>query len=214
MGCRARLIGHIALGGWTLKKRDLRRIAKCGVGVAAVFCLMFYLPFFLGARGQETQQKETGPVLKLTSASFEADGDIPAKYSCDGTNMSPALAWADAPAATRSFALIMDDPDTPKGAVTHWLIYDLPVGARSLPEGVPTSKKLADGSMQGKNVVGKSGYTGPCPEKGEPAHHYFFKLYALDAKTNLKPNAKKEELEGAMKGHILAKAELIGRFKH
>jgi hypothetical protein len=177
-----------------------------------VFCLLFCS----AAVAQDAQQKETGPVpvLKLTSSSFEADGDIPTKYSCDGANVSPALAWTDAPAATRGFALIMDDPDTPKGAVTHWLIYDLPVGARSLPEGVPTSKKLADGSMQGKNVRGKSGYTGPCPEKGGPAHHYFFKLYALDAKTNLKPNAKKEEVEAAMKGHILAKAELIGRFKH
>ena len=193
-----------------MKTRDLRLVATRRVGVVAAFCLLFCL----GARGQEAQQKETGPVLKLTSASFEADGDIPAKYSCDGANVSPALAWTDAPAATRGFALIMDDPDAPKGAVTHWLIYDLPVGTRSLPEGVPTSKKLADGSMQGKNVRGKSGYTGPCPEKGGPAHHYFFKLYALDAKTNLKPNAKNEEVEAAMKGHILAKAELIGRFKH
>ena len=193
-----------------MKTRDLRIVAKCGVGGVTALCLLLCF----AARGQEAQQKETGPVLKLTSASFEADGDIPAKYSCDGANVSPALAWTDAPAATRNFALIMDDPDTPKGAVTHWLIYDLPVGARSLPEGVPTSKKLADGSMQGKNVRGKSGYTGPCPEKGGPAHHYFFKLYALDAKTNLKPNAKKEEVEAAMKGHILAKAELIGRFKH
>jgi Raf kinase inhibitor-like YbhB/YbcL family protein len=189
-------------------------IAKCGVGGVTALGLLFCLMFCLDARGQEAQQKETGPVLKLTSSSFEADGDIPAKYSCDGANVSPTLAWTDAPAATRGFALIMDDPDTPKGAVTHWLIYDLPVGTRLLPEGVPTSKKLADGSMQGKNVRGKSGYTGPCPEKGGPAHHYFFKLYALDAKTNLKPNAKKEEVEAAMKGHILAKAELIGRFKH
>jgi len=196
--------------GWTLKTRDPRIVAKCDVGVVTALCLLLCF----AARGQEAQQKETGPVLKLTSSSFEADGDIPAKYSCDGANVSPALVWTDAPAATRGFALIMDDPDTPKGAVTHWLIYDLPVGTRSLPEGVPTSKKLADGSMQGKNVRGKSGYTGPCPEKGGPAHHYFFKLYALDAKTNLKPNAKKEEVEAAMKGHILAKAESIGRFKH
>jgi hypothetical protein len=192
-----------------LKTRDLRIIAKCGVGLVAAFCLLFCF----AARGQEAQQKERGPVLKLTSSSFDADADLPAKYSCDGANASPALAWADAPAATRSFALIMDDPDTPKGTVTHWMIYEMPTAARSLQEGVPTSKKLADGSMQGKNVQGKSGYTGPCPEKGGPAHHYFFKLYALDAKTNLKPNAKREEVEAAMKGHILAKAELIGRFK-
>ena len=203
------MVGPIGLGGWTLKTRDLRIIAKCGVGVVAAFCLLFCF----AARGREAQQKETGPVLRMTSASFEADADIPAKYSCHESNVSPALAWMDVPAATRGFALIMDDPDAPKGTVTHWIIYDLPAVARSLPEGVPTSKKLPDGSMQGKNVRGKSGYTGPCPGKGGPAHHYFFKLYALDAKTNLKPNAKREEVEAAMKGHILAKAELIGRFK-
>jgi Raf kinase inhibitor-like YbhB/YbcL family protein len=210
VGCRTSLTGHIGPRGWKLRTRNLRIIAKCGVSVVAVFCLIFCFT----ARGQEAQQGKTGPVLKLTSSSFDADGDIPGKYSCDGANVSPALAWADAPAATRSFALIMDDPDTTKGAVTHWLIYDLAVGTRSLPEGVPAKKKLADGSMQGKNVRGKSGYAGPCPEKGGPAHHYFFKLYALDANTNLKPNAKREEVEAAMKGHILAKAELIGRFKH
>jgi Raf kinase inhibitor-like YbhB/YbcL family protein len=184
-------------------------LQKAGV-VAATWCLCLCF----AASAQEAQQKENGPVLKLTSSSFEADADIPRKYSCDGANVSPAVAWMDAPAATKAFALIMDDPDTPNGAVTHWLIYDMPAGSNSLPEGVPTSKKLLDGSMQGKNVRGKSGYTGPCPEKGGPAHHYFFKLYALDAKTNLKPNSKREELDAAMKGHILAKAELIARFKH
>jgi Raf kinase inhibitor-like YbhB/YbcL family protein len=184
-------------------------LEKAGV-VVAMFCLLFCL----AAGAQEAQQKESGPVLKLTSSSIEADADIPEKYSCDGANLSPALAWRDAPAATKAFALIMDDPDTPKGTVTHWLIYDVPAGTSSLPEGVPTNKKLPDGSMQGKNVAGKSGYTGPCPERGGPAHHYFFKLYALDAKTNLKPKAKREELDAAMKGHILAEAQLIGRFKH
>src|ERR1700734_576731 len=197
---------------------DLKRLVPATEDPMRLLHTVLLITFLaLGAPGidaQEVKQKEAGPVLKLRSTSFEADGDIPAKYSCDGANVSPALAWTDAPAATRGFALIMDDPDTPKGAVTHWLIYDLPVGTRLLPEGVPTSKKLADGSMQGKNVRGKSGYTGPCPEKGGPAHHYFFKLYALDAKTNLKPNSKREELDAAMKGHILAKAELIARFKH
>jgi hypothetical protein len=163
--------------------------------------------------GQEGKQKDAGPVLKLTSTSFEADADIPAKYSCDGANVSLALAWTSTPAATQSFALIVDDPDVPAKTVVHWLIYDIPAGAVSLPEGVPTKKKLADGSSQGQNIRKKVGYTGPCPEKGGPAHHYFFKLYALDSKMNLKPGAKKDELEAAMKGHILAQAELIARFK-
>lgn len=177
---------------------------------AALVCLAFNC----AAGAQEGQQKEAGALLRLSSTSFEADGDIPAKYSCDGANTSPALAWTDPPTATQSFALIMDDPDVPAKTVVHWLIYDIPGGTRSLPEGVPTKKKLADGSEQGQNIRRKPGYTGPCPEKGGPAHHYFFKLYALDAKTNLKPNAKKEELEAAMKGHILAQAQVIARFQH
>jgi Raf kinase inhibitor-like YbhB/YbcL family protein len=179
-----------------------------GVG-AALVCLVFSF----AAAAQEGQQKEAGLALKLSSSSFEADGDIPAKYSCDGANVSPALAWIGTPAGTQSFALIVDDPDVPAKTVVHWLIYDIPAGTLSLPEGVPTKKKLADGSSQGQNIRKKVGYTGPCPEKGGPAHHYFFKLYALDSKVNLKPDAKKEELEAAMKGHILAQAELIGRFK-
>jgi Raf kinase inhibitor-like YbhB/YbcL family protein len=194
-----------------LKKMDRRNISRQVLSHAAapLLCLMFCF----AAAAQEGQQKEAGPAPKLTSASFEADGDIPAKYSCDGANVSPALAWTEPPAATQSFALIMDDPDVPAKTMVDWVIYDIPAGTRSLPEGVPTKKKLADGSSQGKNARGKSGYTGPCPEKGGPAHHYFFKLYALDAKTDLKPNAKKEELEAAMKGHILAQAQVIGRFK-
>jgi Raf kinase inhibitor-like YbhB/YbcL family protein len=193
-----------------LKTFVRRSVASCEAGfVATLFCLLFGF----AVAGQEGKQKDAGPVLKLTSTSFEADADIPAKYSCDGENISPALAWTGAPAATQSFALIMDDPDVPAKTVVHWIIYDIPGGTSSLPESVPTKKKLADGSEQGKNVRGKPGYTGPCPEKGGPAHHYFFKLYALDSKMNLKPDAKEEELEAAMKGHILAQAQLIGRFK-
>ena len=193
-----------------LKTSVWRTVASCKAGfVAALFCLLFGF----AVPGQEGKQKDAGPVLKLTSTSFEADADIPAKYSCDGANVSPVLAWTGTPAATQSFALIVDDPDVPAKTVVHWLIYDIPAGANSLPEGVPTKKKLADGSSQGQNIRKKVGYTGPCPEKGGPAHHYFFKLYALDSKTNLKPGAKKDELEAAMKGHILAQAELIARFK-
>jgi Raf kinase inhibitor-like YbhB/YbcL family protein len=193
-----------------LKTFVRRSVASCEAGfVATLFCLLFGF----AVAGQEGRQKDAGPVLKLTSTSFEADADIPAKYSCDGANVSPVLAWTGTPAATQSFALIVDDPDVPAKTVVHWLIYDIPAGANSLPEGVPTKKKLADGSSQGQNIRKKVGYTGPCPEKGGPAHHYFFKLYALDSKTNLKPGAKKDELEAAMKGHILAQAELIARFK-
>jgi Raf kinase inhibitor-like YbhB/YbcL family protein len=168
--------------------------------------------------GKQTTPKKpaetpSADALHLTSSSFEADAAISAKYSCDGANLSPALTWNDPPAATKGFALIVDDPDAPGKTFVHWVIYDIPAAARMLPEGVPAEATLNDGSQQGKNDYGKIGYGGPCPPHGV-VHHYFFKLYALDAKTNLKPQATKPELVQAMKGHILAEAELIGRFGH
>jgi Raf kinase inhibitor-like YbhB/YbcL family protein len=167
-----------------------------------------------GAVALSAAQKPAEAKLQLTSSSFEADSALPAKYTCDGAGVSPALAWTDPPAGTQSFALVVDDPDVPTKTVVHWLIYDLPPATRALPEGVPTKAKLPDGSRQGKNVTGKVGYTGPCPQKGGAAHHYFFKLYALDYQTGLKPKATAADVEKAIKGHILAQAELIARFQH
>jgi Raf kinase inhibitor-like YbhB/YbcL family protein len=166
------------------------------------------------AVAQSPAQKPAEVKLQLTSLSFEADSALPAKYTCDGADVSPALAWTEPPAGTQSFALVVDDPDVPTKTVIHWLIYDLPPATRALPEGVPTKAKLPDGSRQGKNDPGKIGYAGPCPERGGAAHHYFFKLYALDYKTGLKPKAKDADVEKAIKGHILAQAELITRFQH
>jgi Raf kinase inhibitor-like YbhB/YbcL family protein len=162
---------------------------------------------------QASAQEAPAGKFQLTSSSFEADRALPAKYTCDGTNVSPALAWNEPPAGTQSFALVVDDPDVPNKTVVHWLIYDVPPATRALPEGVPTKAKLPDGSRQGKNVSGKIGYTGPCPSRGA-AHHYFFKLYALDYQTGLAPKAKDADVEKAIKGHILAQAELIARFQH
>ena len=163
---------------------------------------------------QAAAQKTPEQKFQLTSSSFAADSDIPAKYTCAGDGVSPALAWTEPPAGTQSFALVLDDPDVPKKTIIHWLIYNLPSSLRALPEGVPTKPKLPDGSLQGKNDPGKIGYIGPCPEAGGPAHHYFFKLYALDDQLPLKPKAKGADVEAAIKGHILAQAELIGRFQH
>jgi Raf kinase inhibitor-like YbhB/YbcL family protein len=157
--------------------------------------------------------KQSADTLQLSSASFEADAAIPAKFTCDGDDASPALLWNDPPPATKSFALVVDDPDAPNGTVVHWLIYDIPADSHGLQEGVARDKKLRDGTQQGRNSHGKIGYSGPCPPHGS-VHHYFFKLYALDEVTNLKPKATKPELEQAMKGHILGKAQLIGRFGH
>jgi len=149
--------------------------------------------------------------LKLTSTAFSPGGTIPRKFTCDGPDVSPALAWTDAPSDTQSFSLIMDDPDAPVGTWVHWALYDLPASARELPEGVPKEKELSNGGRQGRNDFRKIGYGGPCPPPG-PAHRYFFKLYALDAKVGLNPGATKAELEKAMKGHTLAQTELMGRY--
>jgi Raf kinase inhibitor-like YbhB/YbcL family protein len=186
-----------------------------------IFVLVFALgwPFahsHAAADRQPTTQdtlKQTADTLQLSSASFQADAAIPAKYTCDGEDVSPALLWNDPPPATRSFALVMDDPDAPNGTVVHWLVYGIPADTHGLQEGVPRDKKLRDGTLQGRNSHGKIGYSGPCPPHGA-VHHYFFKLYALDDMTKLKPMATKPDLEQAMKGHILGKAQLIGKFGH
>lgn len=150
--------------------------------------------------------------FQLTSTAFQAGGTIPRKFTCDGPDVSPPLAWSDPPAGTQSFALIMDDPDAPAGTWVHWVLYDLPAATRELTEGLPKQGELPNGARQGRNDFGKAGYGGPCPPSG-PAHRYFFKLYALGAKIGLKAGATKAELEKAMKGHILGQAELMGRYK-
>ncbi len=150
--------------------------------------------------------------LSLTSPAFNHEGDIPNKHTCEGADVSPALSWSAPPAGTRTFSLIMDDPDAPAGTWVHWVLFDLPAQTRALPEGVPKTNELEDGSRQGRNDFSRPGYGGPCPPRGA-AHRYFFKLYALDAVLSLSPGASKADLEKAMKGHILAEAQLMGRYK-
>jgi len=150
--------------------------------------------------------------FRLNASDFHGT-DIPKKFTCDGADVSPALTWSDPPKGTAAFALIVDDPDAPAGTWVHWVIYDLPADIRELPEGVPHEYQLANGAQQGRNDFRRIGYNGPCPPRGN-AHRYYFKLYALDSNTNLKPGASKAELEHAMKGHVLAHTELVGKFRH
>lgn len=149
--------------------------------------------------------------LHITSPYFSEGEAIPKIFTCDAQDVSPKLEWNEPPANTESFALIMDDPDAPAGTWVHWVLYDLPADAKELPERVPRQEQLASSALQGRNDFGKIGYSGPCPPPGKP-HRYFFKLSALDTKLNLKSGATKAELERAMKPHILAQAELIGRY--
>jgi Raf kinase inhibitor-like YbhB/YbcL family protein len=150
--------------------------------------------------------------LRVTSPAFRDGAPIPAKHTCDGADVSPALAWEGTPKGTRSLALICDDPDAPGGTWVHWVLFCLPPSAKGLPEGVRKVVGLPDGSRQGLSDFKRTGYGGPCPPAGKP-HRYFFKVYALDAALDLQGAVTKARLEAAMKGHILAQGALVGTYR-
>lgn len=161
------------------------------------------------------QQPEFGagsPALQLTTAAFNNNGRIPAAFTCDGANTSPTLAWSEPSAATKSFALIFDDSNAPGGTFVHWVIYGLPASARSLPAAVPKQGQLPDGSRQGRNDFGDTGYGGPCPP-GHSEHHYRFVLYAADTVLTLPAGATKQQLEDALRGHVVARGRLVGLYR-
>jgi hypothetical protein len=148
--------------------------------------------------------------MNLKSTAFTANGMIPSLYTCDGQDISPDLSWDAPPTGTQSLALIVDDPDAPGQIFVHWVLYDLPPEIHQLPKGLPAEPTLSAGGVQGKNDFGNLGYGGPCPPSG--IHRYFFRLYALDRELELKSGATKAQLEAAMNGHIVATAELVGRY--
>lgn len=147
--------------------------------------------------------------LKLTSSAFEAEAFIPPEFTCDGADQSPALSWDAPPEATQSLVIMLEDPDAPGGAV-HWVLYDLPPDLRQLPAAIPPQPFLSKGGVQAKNDFGQYGYRGPCPSDG--THRYFFKLYAVDKVLDLPPGVTQAEVQAALKDHILAGAELMGRY--
>ena len=149
--------------------------------------------------------------IKITSSAFEDGGMIPAKYTCDGADVSPALQWDAVPEGTKSIALICDDPDAPMGTWVHWVLFNLPADTKELKENIPHDKTLPNGAIQGITDFGRNGYGGPCPPSG--IHRYFFKIYALDTKIELSNSANKSQLVEAMKDHILAQGQLMGKYK-
>jgi Raf kinase inhibitor-like YbhB/YbcL family protein len=157
----------------------------------------------------------TPPAFTLNASSFAAGGALPAKHTCDGADRSPALSWSNPPSGTRSLVLIVDDPDAPDPAHpqrtwVHWVIYDLPPSARTLPEGA-TSRVLPGGTREGLNDWGQTGWRGPCPPVGR--HRYFFKLSALDVVLPALPHADPAAVAKAMEGHVLARAQLIALYQ-
>lgn len=150
--------------------------------------------------------------FSLSSSAFRGGERIPKPYTCEGADFSPPLTWTEPPPDTKSFALIVDDPDAPVGTWVHWVLYNLPADARELPEHLPNDRELTNGALQGMNDFRRPGYGGPCPPPG-PSHRYVFKLYALDTRLSLPPGASKAQLERAMEGHLLGQAQLIGRYQ-
>ena len=150
--------------------------------------------------------------LKLTSRAFQHEGFIPDKYSKAGGNVSPPLAWTDVPHATKTLALIVDDPDAPSGVFVHWLLYGIPLTTTELDEDIPATPTLRNGARQGRNGFRELGYGGPQPPSG--THRYFFHLYALDTELPLAAGASRQELDQALGGHVLEDAQLMGRFQH
>ena len=180
-------------------------MTKKTLPAVALLLLLLSFPF-----GNLWSQGGHSMSFVVKSGSFTEGGTIPQRYTCDGADVSPGLTWAGAPEGTQSLALIADDPDAPVGTWTHWIIWNIPPG-NALPEAMPKTDTLIDGSRQGRNDFKRIGYGGPCPPPGK-AHRYFFRLYALNAKLDLKAGASRADLEHAMKGRVLAQAELMGKY--
>ncbi|GAA6617262.1 YbhB/YbcL family Raf kinase inhibitor-like protein [Scytonema sp. NUACC26] len=151
--------------------------------------------------------------MEIRSPAFFIGNTIPFKYTCDGDNVSPPLQWEDPPSETKSFALIVDDPDAPNGTFTHWLVYNIPPDCRDFPEDVGGKQpKIPSGSLQGKNSFGELGYGGPCPPPQHGAHRYFFRLFALNQWLDVPVGADTQQLLDAIEGSVIDKAELMGRY--
>ena len=148
--------------------------------------------------------------MRLSSPAFREGDLIPSKYTCDGRNLSPPLEWDGAPEHATSLALIMDDPDAPSGVFVHWVLFDIPTAEKSLAEGIGVAGPTAAGATQGKNGFGKIAYGGPCPPSG--THRYYFRLYALDRHVALPSGSDRREVDAAIRGHIVAETELMGRY--
>ena len=175
---------------------------------------LLLVPALLAAHADASSHpsKKGGHMLQLTSSSFQPEGNIPRQFTCEGEDISPDLTWKNAPSGTKSFALIVHDPDAPRaGGFTHWVVYNISAKVTHIPQAAPKGEKLPGGGIQGKNDFGQTGYLGPCPPSG--THRYYFYLYALDTELKLPSGATKDDVEKAIKGHVLEKAELMGKYK-
>ena len=163
------------------------------------------------AQKEEGKNEQAMVTIQVTSPVLKEGETIPARYTCEGDDLSPPLGWSQVPEGTKSLALICEDPDAPRGMWVHWVIYGLPPDSTSLPEAVPPDSVLASHAKQGENSWGRIGYGGPFPPRGKP-HRYFFRLYALDGKLPVVAGLTKKALLNAVQGHILETAEFHGLY--
>jgi Raf kinase inhibitor-like YbhB/YbcL family protein len=175
----------ISIGGLTMRK-----------AITAAAAAFFFIAITLFAAGEAK--------MKISSSAFQHGGNIPTKFTCDESDTSPPLQITGVPSEAKSLVLIADDPDAPSGLFTHWLVWNIPPQTSSIAEG-NTPK-----GVQGANDFGKSGYRGPCPPPG--THRYSFKIFALDRELDLRPGAKRSQVDAAMKGHVIGQGELVGRY--
>lgn len=159
----------------------------------------------------QEQRAEPGGGLRVESTAFAETETIPVRYTCDGDDVSPPLSWSEPPAGAQSLVLIGDDPDAPMRTWDHWVLFDIPTGTRSLPEGIPPDPIVPGIGTHGSNSWRRLGYGGPCPPPGEP-HRYYYTIYALDASLDLEPGSTRKDIEEAMQGHVLAEGKLMGRY--
>lgn len=193
----------------SLRTRKLDR-ATASLAQIAVICSCFVL---CSCNNMGTSDLSTSVMsMELSSPAFKEGETIPKTYTKDGQDVSPPLEWSTPPSATKSLALICEDPDAPSGTFTHWLVFKVPAEAQKLDEKLQPEPTLSDGSAQGTNDFKRIGYSGPAPPAGKP-HHYVFTLYALDDNPSIKAGATKDQLMAAMKGHILDRGRLTGTYE-
>jgi Raf kinase inhibitor-like YbhB/YbcL family protein len=166
-----------------------------------ILIVLMFMP--VTGTGKEAKKMKD---LTITSTAFADGGAIPARYTCDGQDISPPLAFGAAPSGTRSLALIVDDPDSPAGTWVHWVVWNIPHDSREIAEG-----SLPADARQGLNDFKRNSYGGPCPPSG--THRYYFKVYALDKTLDIAPSTNKAALEKAMQGHTLAQGRLMGTYR-
>lgn len=189
-------------------QRNQRVKVAAAIVVAGAICVLAFL--FARTRGENPMEVSAGESMQLKSTSFSDGAGIPARYTCDGAGVSPSLDWSGAPTATKTYALVVHDPDAPVD-FTHWLAYDIPAGVHRLAEGASSDGAMPKGSAEGVNGFRNTGYGGPCPPGGKP-HHYIFLLYALDTDLRLPAGATREQVQTAMRSHVVATGRLVATY--